>query len=304
MPHGDTVSAFVASLLSAARQQEGLTMEEVADRAGLHRTYIGLLERNARQPTLAVAANIAGALGLSLAQLLGEAELAAEDGVHPRVEIVPAPARREAKRACLRPTPHLSRLTGLDGESIAKAIDHAYHVLDLLDEQLLEQGSPPMAESVELANLSSMVGNFLGAGVAKNSGGTYVRNGPHRFPDLVPTNGHEIPGIEIKLALETNRPKGHLSKGKGGAYLTFRWVLCDNAGVFTRGQRGDTAGIWEAKFGLLTEEDFDESNTPGDSGKTATVKSAVYNAMELIYYDPGLLPFARAVGIYGTQETP
>ena len=38
-------------------------MDELAERGGVHRTYIGLLERRSRRPTLAVAANLAEALG-------------------------------------------------------------------------------------------------------------------------------------------------------------------------------------------------------------------------------------------------
>ncbi|MGH7358286.1 MAG: helix-turn-helix domain-containing protein, partial [Candidatus Rokuibacteriota bacterium] len=71
---GMFVSEIVAQLVSDARRQEGLSMDELADRAGVHRTYVGLLERRSRQPTLAVAANLAEALGLSLSELVAEAE--------------------------------------------------------------------------------------------------------------------------------------------------------------------------------------------------------------------------------------
>ena len=71
---GIELSDTVAQLVADARRQEGMSMDELAERAGVHRTYIGLLERRSRQPTLAVAANLAEALGLSLAELVGRAE--------------------------------------------------------------------------------------------------------------------------------------------------------------------------------------------------------------------------------------
>lgn len=300
MASGNTVSSIVSRLLADARQQQGLSMEELAERVGRHRTYIGLLERNERQPTLAVVADLAEALGLSAAEVIAEAQDEAANGYEPEVEIVHAPARRNADRANLVECPELREITSMDEEMVAKALDSAYHTLDLIDEQMTEQGSVPIAELVELANLSSMLGNLVGAGLANASEGLYERNGPHKYPDLLPL--HEgSPGLEVKTALETNRPKGHLAKA--GVYLSFRYVLI-RAGVYTRGKdyRGDTVAVWEVRFGELEEADFALSNTEGDSGKTAVFKKDAFDRMALVYYDPALLPYARATGIHASQH--
>jgi transcriptional regulator with XRE-family HTH domain len=47
----------------------GLSQEDLADRAGLDRSYIGGIERGERNPTLSVIEKIAEALNLSLAEL-------------------------------------------------------------------------------------------------------------------------------------------------------------------------------------------------------------------------------------------
>jgi transcriptional regulator with XRE-family HTH domain len=296
MAFGDSVSAMVARLLADARRQEGLSMEELAERAGVHRTYVGLLERSERQPTLAVVASLAEALGLSVSDLVAQAEDAVSNGQAPAVELVPAPDRRITDRAHLVDCPNLVSITGLTGEMVAQAIDSAYHTLDLIDEQMRDQGSVPIGELVELANLSSMLGNLVGAGMAKASDGLYERNGPHKYPDLLPVR-EGAPGLEIKTALETNRPKGHLAKA--GTYLTFRYVLVRD-GTYSRGKesRGDTVAIWEVRFGELEEEDFAISNTEGDSGKTANFKKEAFDRMGIVYYDPGLLPYAKAFGVH------
>ena len=56
------------------RQTMGLSRAALAKKAGLHQTYIGLLEREKRSPNLDTAKAIAGALGISLAKMIDESE--------------------------------------------------------------------------------------------------------------------------------------------------------------------------------------------------------------------------------------
>lgn len=51
------------------RMAGGLTQEELADRAGLDRSYIGGVERGERNPSLSVVEKIAEGLGVTLAEL-------------------------------------------------------------------------------------------------------------------------------------------------------------------------------------------------------------------------------------------
>ncbi len=66
-------TAFVA-VVRHHRKLTGLSQEALAHAAGVHRTYIGMLERGERNPTIDVAAQIAAALGFPLSKLIGEAE--------------------------------------------------------------------------------------------------------------------------------------------------------------------------------------------------------------------------------------
>lgn len=54
------------------RTSLGLSQEELADRAGLHRTYIGSIERGERNPSLLNIARIAHALKLRPSELVPE----------------------------------------------------------------------------------------------------------------------------------------------------------------------------------------------------------------------------------------
>lgn len=60
--------------VSKYRQEKGLSRAALARLAGLHQTYVGLLERGDRTPNLDTANSIAEALGKSLPEMLIEAE--------------------------------------------------------------------------------------------------------------------------------------------------------------------------------------------------------------------------------------
>ena len=56
------------------REKLGLSQEKLADRAHLHRTYLGSVERGERNVSLKNIVLIASALRISPSELLGEAE--------------------------------------------------------------------------------------------------------------------------------------------------------------------------------------------------------------------------------------
>ena len=52
------------------REREGLSQDALSDRAKLHRSIIGRLERGAHQPTLSTALAVAKGLGVTPGELL------------------------------------------------------------------------------------------------------------------------------------------------------------------------------------------------------------------------------------------
>jgi transcriptional regulator with XRE-family HTH domain len=60
--------------LRKAREAAGLTQEEVAFRAGLHRTYVSLLERDRKSPTLDVLFRLCDAIGVKASELIRRVE--------------------------------------------------------------------------------------------------------------------------------------------------------------------------------------------------------------------------------------
>ena len=60
----------VAANLRATRKAHGMSQEQLADVAGLHRTYVGSVERGERNISIDNIERLAGALGLDVAELL------------------------------------------------------------------------------------------------------------------------------------------------------------------------------------------------------------------------------------------
>jgi ribosome-binding protein aMBF1 (putative translation factor) len=68
------LSQAFAQVVRKHREARGLSRAVLAESAGLHQTYIGLLEREQRSPSLDTAASIANALEVPLADLIAEAQ--------------------------------------------------------------------------------------------------------------------------------------------------------------------------------------------------------------------------------------
>lgn len=181
---------------------------------------------------------------------------------------------------------------GLTIQMLQAGLRKTYETIDAIDQTLETRSGLRLANIVELANLSSMIGNVLAQGIVDASAGVFNRAGAHKYQDLRGAKAN-AENIEIKMALEGNKPKGHLPKA--GHYLTCRYVLCDDNGTFKRGKanRGRLPRVWELRLGELKIADFAVSNTAGDSGKTAVVSPDGMKKLRLIYFDQDLCPMAR-----------
>jgi transcriptional regulator with XRE-family HTH domain len=76
------------------RQEARLTQEALAFRAGLHRTYISMLERGKKSPTVEVLSRLAGAMGTVPSAILRRAEEAGRQGSDSAKSVARAPRER------------------------------------------------------------------------------------------------------------------------------------------------------------------------------------------------------------------
>jgi len=68
-----SLSDAFSRVVAKHREEQGLSRAALARLAGVHQTYIGLLERGERTPNLDTANAIAQALGKTLGELIVEA---------------------------------------------------------------------------------------------------------------------------------------------------------------------------------------------------------------------------------------
>ena len=64
------LNQVVASNVKKLRREIGLSQEDLAEKCGLHRTYIGAIERSERNITLQTLEKLADSLGVSSLELL------------------------------------------------------------------------------------------------------------------------------------------------------------------------------------------------------------------------------------------
>lgn len=72
---GNTLLEAVCRSVHERREMLGISQEELASRAGLHRTYISDIERGARNPSLKTLSRLADALELSTSDLIRLGEM-------------------------------------------------------------------------------------------------------------------------------------------------------------------------------------------------------------------------------------
>jgi len=76
----EAVSAQVVRLLRDERKRRGISMDVLAQRAGLSQSMISLTERDLRNPTLDTLLRIADVLEVELSDILAKAKRAAVAG--------------------------------------------------------------------------------------------------------------------------------------------------------------------------------------------------------------------------------
>jgi transcriptional regulator with XRE-family HTH domain len=126
--HIDNLQRSLGRRIRELRSKHGWTQEQFAEFCGLHRTYMGHVERGEKNVSLSTVARVANALGVRIAALFGRAQPSLSDEFAPvRAPKTAAPAahadvnrlldelqaQRKAMRQSLRElTNCVVRLTG------------------------------------------------------------------------------------------------------------------------------------------------------------------------------------------------
>lgn len=70
----DEVNIAISQVIAQLRRDAKISQEELAHRAGIHRTYVSQIERGLKSPTLQILIQIANALGTSASQIIKDVE--------------------------------------------------------------------------------------------------------------------------------------------------------------------------------------------------------------------------------------
>lgn len=70
----ENINKAIAKSLVALRHATSISQEELAARAGIHRTYVSQIERGLKSPTLQVLIQIANALDTTASSILQDIE--------------------------------------------------------------------------------------------------------------------------------------------------------------------------------------------------------------------------------------
>ncbi len=71
----DEVNIAISQVLAQLRHDAKISQEELAHRAGIHRTYVSQIERGLKSPTLQILIQIANALDTSASQIIKDVEM-------------------------------------------------------------------------------------------------------------------------------------------------------------------------------------------------------------------------------------
>jgi transcriptional regulator with XRE-family HTH domain len=75
----DTLRAVLAENIKTFRRQKAVSQDELAEQCGLHRTYVGSVERRERNVTLSTLEVLASALGVTVPDLLTKHDSLSKD---------------------------------------------------------------------------------------------------------------------------------------------------------------------------------------------------------------------------------
>lgn len=245
------------------RNKAGISQEKLADRAALHRTYIGAVERGERNISLINIEKIASALDIEPYKLLKE-DLEADFLDNDYVSAIESESFNDR---CVLPY-------GLSIKDVEKSMDDFLHFLKFINTQLSNIKLSKLEYLLMPANFSSMVGEFMINSISKYCR-TLARNNYHNgHPDLLPKGKYKNNavqysnhGIEIKASRHSRGWQGHNPENI--------WIIVfyfnSNSANDQFNKRNDIPFKFKGVFSAyLDKDDWNFSGRSEDSRRTIT----------------------------------
>jgi transcriptional regulator with XRE-family HTH domain len=196
---------LIGRLIRSLREQRGLTLEQLASRAGITYQYLSGVENGKENFTIAVLEKIAEALPFSLSALVTAAYHEEE-----------ALATPHLNPQCFRPGVPLPE--GLIVKHLETAANQTVLVVHRINRHLVSAARRPLQRFIQGNNFSGLVSNILCDALDANT--PYRHNSHQKHPDLInpSANQGKGEGLEVKSTVKVGKG-GESHNGHGGWHL-------------------------------------------------------------------------------------
>lgn len=203
--------AIIGSCIRYFREMQGLTLESLAQQAGISYQYLSGVETGKQNFSIQVLERLAQALNQPLRVLISMSFDNHAGHLPPKIE--PRFMRRSV------PLPK-----GLTSEQLGATLDHAQLMVHRLNRNLVAEHGRPLQDIIQGNNFSGLVSNFLTDSFDRLS--PYKHNHHQRHPDLVLSDrqGRPIEGLEVKTTVNVGKG-GESHNGHEGWHV----VACYNS---------------------------------------------------------------------------
>ena len=188
------------------REQEKLTQDQLASKAGITYQYISGLENGRENFSIEILESLGKALSCPLPHLVASAF--AEE------KIAPIPmANKEYFRSEVPLPP------GLKLSHVEAAMNAAQRILAVINSNLISNGAKPLYDYIQGNNFSGLISNVLCD--AMNDHSLYKHNSHQAYPDLINPSAthHRKPvGLEIKSTIQVGKG-GESHNGHSGWHM-------------------------------------------------------------------------------------
>lgn len=205
-----TVQHRLGRAIRFRRESAGLTLEQLASRAGITYQYLSGVENGRENFTIGVLDRLSSALSTPLPDLVGQALVALES-------IAPTRVNRAFPRDNV-PLPGALTL-----EQLAAAMDRTQVIFHHINKNMLDVVGRPLHGLIQGNNFSGLVSNVFTAAIDHCT--TFKHNHQQRYPDLVCASTQT--GLEVKATIQV-RKGGESHNGHSGWHTIICFEITDH----------------------------------------------------------------------------
>jgi transcriptional regulator with XRE-family HTH domain len=200
---------LIGACVRSLREERSLTLDALANRAGITYQYLSSLEHGKENFSIQVLEKLADALNISFKAIIDKAFQATEKLAAPCVN--PAHFR-----------PNVPLPPGLEQSHLEAAMNQAQSIFHFINKNMMEQVGRPLRDLIQGNNFSGLVSNILSDAIDENS--PYKHNHEQRYPDLI--NRAANIGLEIKATINVGKG-GESHNGHSGWHTVACYEITD-----------------------------------------------------------------------------